>query len=117
MNITNKFGNKYFLPLPYGAQSRKGLILVRCGTRNMFGLSDDILPQGGRPTFISIAQHKACIFGSIIKKNHTQINKGNNIGIEDIFKRSFFFFKRTKKIFFVPICLHYISVGLHCVKM
>ena len=30
---------------------------------NMFGLSDDILSQGGRLTFVSIAWYKAYIFG------------------------------------------------------
>ena len=32
--------------------------------RKMFGLSDDILPQGGQPIFISIARYRAYIFGS-----------------------------------------------------
>ena len=31
------------LPLIDGAQSLKGLNLVRCGTRNMFGISDDLI--------------------------------------------------------------------------
>ena len=42
----------------------KGLNLARCGTRNMFEISYDILPQGGRPTFISIVRYKVYIIVS-----------------------------------------------------
>ena len=55
----------FLLPVTHGAQGIE-LNLVRCGTRNMFGLSDDILPQGRRLTFISIARYKVYIFGSLI---------------------------------------------------
>jgi len=34
----------------------------------MFGLGDDILPQGERPTFISIALYQVCIFRSMMLK-------------------------------------------------
>ena len=60
----------FLLPLTTGAQCLKGLNLVRCGTRNMFGLSDDILPQGERPTFIAIAVNEAYIIGSKIDPIH-----------------------------------------------
>ena len=56
----------FLLPLTHGAQDLKELNLVRYGTRNMFWLSDDILSQGGWPTFISIARYKACIFRSMM---------------------------------------------------
>ena len=35
----------FVLPLTHGAQDLEGLNLVRCETRNMFGLCGDILPQ------------------------------------------------------------------------
>ena len=44
--------------------ARPQLNLVRCGTCNMFRFSDGIPPQGGRPTFTSIARNKAYISGS-----------------------------------------------------
>ena len=50
------------IPLNHGNQSLKGLNLVRCWKRNMFGLRDDILPLGGQPIFISIARYKAYIW-------------------------------------------------------
>ena len=42
----------------------KKLNLMTCGARNLFGLVDDILAQGGQPTFISIARNKTCTAGS-----------------------------------------------------
>ena len=45
----------FLLPLTQGTQGLKGLNLVRRGTCSMFWLSDEILPEGVRPTFISIA--------------------------------------------------------------
>ena len=41
---------------------------MKFGTCNLFGLVDDILPHGGQPTFISIAQNKACIIGSMMPR-------------------------------------------------
>jgi len=35
----------------------------------MFGLGDDILPQGGRPTSVSITRYKAYIFGSRVERS------------------------------------------------
>ena len=49
----------------HGDQGLKGLNHERCGTRNIFRFSDDILHQGGRPTFISIGRYKAYIFGTM----------------------------------------------------
>ena len=43
----------------------------------MFGLGDDILPQGGQPTFVLIARHKAFIFGSMmlrLKNKHINLD-------------------------------------------
>ena len=47
------------LPPTDDAPNLLGLNLVRCGTRNIFRLSDNISPQGGRPTFILFAQYEA----------------------------------------------------------
>ena len=54
----------------------KVLNLVRCGTRNMFPVTDDILPQGGRPTFISIVRYKAYIFGSGCLQRTAKVYRG-----------------------------------------
>ena len=42
----------------------KGIKLCEVGrkARNIFWLSDDILPQVGRPTFMAIDRYKAYIF-------------------------------------------------------
>ena len=56
----------FSLHLTHGTQGLKGLNLVRCGTRNIFGFNDQILPQEGRPIFVSIARYKACIFRSMM---------------------------------------------------
>ena len=56
--------NFLLLPLTHCAQGLKGLHLLRSENRNKFGLSDNILPQEGRPTFTSITRYKAYILGS-----------------------------------------------------
>ena len=43
----------FLLLLIHGAQGLKKFNLMRYVTRNIFGLSDDILLQGGLPTFMS----------------------------------------------------------------
>ena len=44
----------YWVYSSHGGQGLKGLNFVRCGTSNMFGLSADILPQGGRYIYLYI---------------------------------------------------------------
>ena len=51
----------FYYPLTHGAESVKGLSLVRCGTRNMFRACWRhvwVWPQGRQSTFISIARNK-----------------------------------------------------------
>ena len=58
-------GLYFLLPLIHSAQSLMGLNLVWSGKHtHMFGLTDDLRTPGRQPTFISIACHKACMFGS-----------------------------------------------------
>ena len=53
----------YILPL-----TDKELILVRCGTHNMFGIVDEILPCGGHTMFISITRNKlSCLIFIMVK--------------------------------------------------
>ena len=43
-------GGEFSFPPISGARGIKELNLSRCGAHNMFGLSDDVLPQGRRQT-------------------------------------------------------------------
>ena len=54
---------------------------MRCGTRNMFMLNDEILPQGVRPTYLSIVRYKACIFRSMMLRltiKHISLNSAKD---------------------------------------
>ena len=62
----------YLLRLTHGKKIFKGLIHLRCGTRNMVELSDDILPEGKLPTFTSIAQYEAYILCLCVCKERSK---------------------------------------------
>ena len=61
-------------------------LAVMCGTCNMFGLSDDVLPQEGRYIFISIDRCKPYIHlwvndvKATIKQIYIGLNSVNELG-------------------------------------
>ena len=62
--------------LTHGAQDLKGLNLVMCETHNMFGLGDNISPQGGWPGFISTDRYRAYIFMSGCLWRTAEVHRG-----------------------------------------
>ena len=80
--MEKNYGQFYLLPITHGAEGLMGLNLVKCGTRIMFGVSDDISPQGERPTFISIVRNKAYNIGSTMLRltiKHISLDSVNEL--------------------------------------
>ena len=48
----------------------KGLYFLSCGTLNLLGRTDDILPQGGRLASLSFARYKAYIYTPLARMEY-----------------------------------------------